>query len=758
MRPQTRSSNSGQSRHGNTASSSEVDEEDAATACADERESNSFGKVSDFRVRSHTGRRTRRSNAGTSSTASSAGGKAAARRANRQQREEEAKLQARRIILDLIDQAKYEALVDPYRGIYSHVDSGGCGFVVPSQNNGATVSETDMSDEDLARYLAAKDSPRKRNPWGRCLGVPLGGAHGFSLEEDRDGTKSSAVISLPRTGVGWVPSCSCPSVTSWCNEEVVKRRVKLKKERSSKSKKKGRGKGMEQGKPGSNKSKDESGMEVQHSDQVVQATITAKLVEVRRDPDSSFRCPCDYNPCCLGSLGGAVDDLWKLAMKERCTTSQNLGSGDEVVGENDGTNRSHTRGCRQRGDSNQEGDVLGNMEDHAARTTGHGAAVTHNNKIEEYIPTHAAYDGDDAAESSVEGEFICGVNEGEDTYNDLPMKVRRSVTVDIDLVRSYLGKFVVSCSSNSGCDPTVDECLDLLQQWHGSLLFPTVPDKLRETMLLSVPAGMRNLGATCYLNSQFQCLAQNPAFLRGVFSWQSGGGNGSNRMSRILSTMQHILARMVFGPSAIVCTDEFATALGIETQQQQDPNEFARLLFDRMHESFQKMAGDSRREMSGPGENGPHHLPQLLPSIFGGVYKFTTCCMTCGGKSSRSENFFDLTLPLCPPHSKSSSSGRTLKRLANGDSARVSQAMLDPRDTTLQACLDTYLQPEYLDGENMYLCGSCNAKRDAQRSVSFVQLPPVLNVQVARYVFDRKSLMKKKAHGSSPPPQGALCA
>lgn len=31
----------------------------------------------------------------------------------------------------------------------------------------------------------------------------------------------------------------------------------------------------------------------------------------------------------------------------------------------------------------------------------------------------------------------------------------------------------------------------------------------------------------------------------------------------------------------------------------------------------------------------------------------------------------------------------------------------------------------------------CNQKRDAIRSMAFAKLPPVLNIQLARYVFDR---------------------
>ena len=65
-------------------------------------------------------------------------------------------------------------------------------------------------------------------------------------------------------------------------------------------------------------------------------------------------------------------------------------------------------------------------------------------------------------------------------------------------------------------------------------------------------------------------------------------------------------------------------------------------------------------------------------------------------------------------------------------------------DVDVQLCLDSYLYPESLDGDNQYFCTICNKKCDATRSLLFDIIPPVLNIQLARYVFDRKTYAKRK--------------
>ena len=46
-------------------------------------------------------------------------------------------------------------------------------------------------------------------------------------------------------------------------------------------------------------------------------------------------------------------------------------------------------------------------------------------------------------------------------------------------------------------------------------------------------------------------------------------------------------------------------------------------------------------------------------------------------------------------------------------------------------------QEEKLDGDNQYYCTQCNSKQNAARYIELHSLPPVLNLQLLRFVFDR---------------------
>lgn len=197
-------------------------------------------------------------------------------------------------------------------------------------------------------------------------------------------------------------------------------------------------------------------------------------------------------------------------------------------------------------------------------------------------------------------------------------------------------------------------------------------------------------------------------------------------MNSVMTKLQLLLAEMFWGGDSKLTTKDFSNALGLQHYEQQDPNEFARLLFDRMEESFREC------DSSNDGE-----LRHLLNRIFHGVTTYETVCMSCKKSSERNEGFMDLNLPIVkPPKTEKRKTGTIEESFAIASAKNV--------DTDVQYCLDQYLCAEVLDGDNQYFCDNCNAKRDAKRILKLTELPPVLNVQLSRYVYDRVKFEKKK--------------
>ena len=79
---------------------------------------------------------------------------------------------------------------------------------------------------------------------------------------------------------------------------------------------------------------------------------------------------------------------------------------------------------------------------------------------------------------------------------------------------------------------------------------------------------------------------------------------------------------------------------------------------------------------------------------FEGQCTYMTICKTCGTNSGRNESFREIELSI-----------------SEGD--------------TLENCLENYLKPEILAGDNQYFCSNCLCNQDASRSIYLRSLPPV---------------------------------
>ena len=274
-------------------------------------------------------------------------------------------------------------------------------------------------------------------------------------------------------------------------------------------------------------------------------------------------------------------------------------------------------------------------------------------------------------------------------------EVRTSILVDSDVITNYV-------SSNICRVEEAKAFVECIKSCHQPLLFK--PDQSSAssqssstdngTVELSQPSGLLNLGATCYLNSQLQCLAQNLGFIHGLFSWKKPTKTvGDERMTEVLSHLRTILSEMRYGPDRVLCTNELASALGLEHDEMQDPNEFARLLFDRMDDSFKQSTEISSITNGSFEQRG---LGELLPSVFGGTTQNVTSCSVCGTESTKSEDYMELRIPIVDVEVEGmKKAGSKLKKGRGKPTAP---------DVDVQHCVDTYLFPESLDGDNQYEC------------------------------------------------------
>lgn len=333
-----------------------------------------------------------------------------------------------------------------------------------------------------------------------------------------------------------------------------------------------------------------------------------------------------------------------------------------------------------------------------------------------------------------------------------------------------------NCRRNCKANPNCFNCLGE-KFWLGEIkddYWLDCEDPENERRPENAFVGLRNLGATCYVNTLLQVWFHNSAFRSAMYKYVSSMGPGhfvkeqsstseihfitsdqkkttpnsparsppltnhngnsndgtlmkacdvakspeksSNTQkvpllpsTTILSSdaapltvcghLQLLFAQLQYSFRRYIDPSPFVDSLGLDTAQQQDAQEFGKL--------FTSLLEETLSQQTDPG------VRDVVQNQFGGKYFYITECHSCGNKSKRLSRFYELDLNI------------------QGHSS-------------LHQCIKEFLKEEKLDGDNQYYCTQCNGKQNAARYIELHTLPPVLNLQLLRFVFDRKTGYKKK--------------
>ncbi|KAK8941776.1 Ubiquitin carboxyl-terminal hydrolase 13 [Platanthera guangdongensis] len=199
--------------------------------------------------------------------------------------------------------------------------------------------------------------------------------------------------------------------------------------------------------------------------------------------------------------------------------------------------------------------------------------------------------------------------------------------------------------------------------------------------------GLKNQGATCYMNSLLQTLYHIPYFRKAVYHMPTTENDIPS--GSIPLALQSLFYKLQYSDSS-VATKELTKSFGWDTYDsfmQHDVQELNRVLSEKLED-----------KMKGTVVEG------TIQQLFEGHHMNYIECINVEYKSRRKESFYDLQLDVkgC-------------------------------RD--VYASFDKYVEVERLEGDNKYHAEQYGLQ-DAKKGVLFIDFPPVLQLQLKRFEYD----------------------
>ena len=238
--------------------------------------------------------------------------------------------------------------------------------------------------------------------------------------------------------------------------------------------------------------------------------------------------------------------------------------------------------------------------------------------------------------------------------------------------------------------------------------------------------GLKNYGATCYVNTLLQIWFHLDEFRDAIYRWGRNWESyrpGAARES-VSFEIEKVFAYLQFSSRWFYSPDGLMSFLSLSKGEQQDAQEFSKLLMQSLAQETLDIVLDNNTACT-------LLLKHSLEKTFFGSYCYSTRCKKCNSVSRRYADFGELELALTasfedPQEEMNKGSQRKTprkKKRKNAQSVRV----ID--------CIKQFLIEENLDGDNQYMCSTCERKQDAVRKIELKRLPKVLTLQLLRFVY-----------------------
>ncbi|XP_028817088.1 ubiquitin carboxyl-terminal hydrolase 24 isoform X1 [Denticeps clupeoides] len=205
--------------------------------------------------------------------------------------------------------------------------------------------------------------------------------------------------------------------------------------------------------------------------------------------------------------------------------------------------------------------------------------------------------------------------------------------------------------------------------------------------------GLKNGGATCYMNAVFQQLYMQPGLPEAFLSIED---DAENPEESVFCQVQSLFGHLMESKLQYYVPENFWKIFKmwnkeLYIREQQDAYEFFTSLVDQLDEHLKKIGRE-----------------QIFKNTFQGIFSDQKICKDCPHRYEREETFMALNLGVTSCQS-------------------------------LEISLDQFVRGEVLEGSNAYYCEKCKEKRTTVKRTCIKSLPSVLVIHLMRFGFDWES-------------------